>query len=277
MSVAPGGGQPRPRAVLDVSPLPAWALGSRTPMFWGVVLLMCIETTMLALMALAYFYVRGNFADWPPTGTGGRSFRLATAETIILLASAIPNHLMNGVIVQAKVRRARGWLVVVTMMGAAFVALRVLELPRLQFRWDTHAYGSVVWGMLGLNTLHAVTAELENLLLVALFFIGPVERKHMHDLQLGGYFWYWLIGVWTALYAIVYLEPVLDSVPAYSVVNLNLQFIPTDAKWQAALTATNVFNKAGVNSRYTDPYGTGQTSQQYISPRQVIFSIAYAF
>ena len=34
-------------------------------------------------------------------------------------------------------------------------------------------------------------------------------------------------------------------------------------------TFTNVFNVAGVNSRYTDPYGTFQTSQEYIPPRQV--------
>ena len=43
------------------------------------------------------------------------------------------------------------------------------------------------------------------------------------------------------------------------------------------MTATNVFNVAGVNSQYTDPYGTGQTSQQYIPPRQIIGTIAYSF
>jgi iron complex outermembrane receptor protein len=78
-------------------------------------------------------------------------------------------------------------------------------------------------------------------------------------------------------WARIFNEPGLDDVKAYSVVNLNLDFVPKDAKWRASLTATNIFNKAGVNSRYTDPYGTGQTSQQYISPRQVIFTIGYAF
>jgi iron complex outermembrane receptor protein len=32
-----------------------------------------------------------------------------------------------------------------------------------------------------------------------------------------------------------------------------------------------------VNSRYTDPFGTGQTSQQYIPPRQVVATIAYSW
>ncbi len=85
----------------------------------------------------------------------------------------------------------------------------MLELPRLQFRWDTHAYGSAVWGILGLNTFHQVTALAENLVMLALLLIGPVEQKHRHDLELGGYFWYWLIAVTVPLYAIVYLEPLV--------------------------------------------------------------------
>jgi iron complex outermembrane receptor protein len=44
-----------------------------------------------------------------------------------------------------------------------------------------------------------------------------------------------------------------------------------------SLTATNIFNVAGINSRYTDPYGTFTTSDQYIPPAQVIGTIAYSW
>ncbi len=199
-----------PDRIIDVSDLPTFALGARTPMFWGVVLLMAIDTTMLALMVLSYFYIRGNFTSWPPTWVGNRSFHLATAGVLLLLASAVPNHLMNAALVKHRVVAARGLLVATTLLGTAAFATRVLELPRLQFRWDTHAYGSAVWGILGLNTFHQVTALAENLVMIALLFIGPVEKKHMHDLQLGGYFWFWLIAVTVPLYAIVYLEPWLS-------------------------------------------------------------------
>jgi cytochrome c oxidase subunit III len=194
---------------IDVSGLPTVAFGARTPLFWGVVLLMAIETTMLMLMVLSYFYIRGNFTSWPPTWPGNRSFALGTAGTALLLVSAVPNHLMSGAAMAGRIGRARLWLIVTTVLGLAAFATRVFELPRLQFRWDTHAYGSAVWSILGLNTFHQLTALCENLLLVALLFIGPVEQKHLHDLQLGGYFWYWLIAVTAPLYAIVYLEPLL--------------------------------------------------------------------
>jgi cytochrome c oxidase subunit III len=209
MSDAPGTTESTPTPTLDVSDLPAFAFGARTPIFWGVVLLMAIETTMLALMVLSYFYVRGNFTSWPPTWAGDRSFHLATVGVALLVVSAVPNHLMAAAAVAGRIKRARTWLIVTTALGAAAFATRVLEFPRLQFRWDTHAYGSAVWGILGLNTFHQVTALAENLVMLALLLIGPVEQKHRHDLELGGYFWYWLIATTVPLYAIVYLEPLV--------------------------------------------------------------------
>jgi iron complex outermembrane receptor protein len=67
-------------------------------------------------------------------------------------------------------------------------------------------------------------------------------------------------------------------VPSYTVVNLNLSFVPNwDKRLKLSLAATNVGNVAGINSQYTDPYGTAQTSREYIPPRQVIGTVAFAF
>jgi len=80
-----------------------------------------------------------------------------------------------------------------------------------------------------------------------------------------------------ALWSRVFDEPGLDRVKSYGLWNLNLDFAPDDGNYTLSLTASNVTNKAGVNSRYTDPYGTFQTSQQYIPPRQIIGTIGYSF
>ena len=78
-------------------------------------------------------------------------------------------------------------------------------------------------------------------------------------------------------WARIFNEPTLDRVPAYTVTNLNLEYLVRGGRLRFDLAATNVFNVAGVNSQYTDPFGTGQTSRQYIPPRQVIFTIGYKF
>ena len=80
-----------------------------------------------------------------------------------------------------------------------------------------------------------------------------------------------------AEWARIFNDPTLDRVPAYGVTNLEVEYRPNRSRFEASLTATNVFNVAGINSQYTDPYGTGQTSRQYVPPRQVILTLGYSF
>lgn len=69
----------------------------------------------------------------------------------------------------------------------------------------------------------------------------------------------------------------LDQINAYGVLNLHLLYVPDDSNFTFSLAATNVTNVAGVNSKYTDYYGTYQTSVQYIPPMQVVGTVAYNF
>lgn len=78
-------------------------------------------------------------------------------------------------------------------------------------------------------------------------------------------------------WARIFNDPTLDRVPSYDVVDLSMEYAPNNSNLRFSITATNVGNVAGINSRYTDPYGTGQTSDQYIPPRQIIGTIAYSF
>jgi iron complex outermembrane receptor protein len=80
-----------------------------------------------------------------------------------------------------------------------------------------------------------------------------------------------------AEWARIFDEPGLDRIKAYGVTDVYVEYAPRGSRVRLSLTAANLFNVAGVNSRYTDAYGSGQTSQQYIPPRQVIGTIAYSF
>jgi iron complex outermembrane receptor protein len=75
----------------------------------------------------------------------------------------------------------------------------------------------------------------------------------------------------------IFAETSLDKIDSYGLFNLNLQYVPNNSNFTLSLTATNLTNAAGVNSRYTDPYGTGQTSEQYIPPRQIMANLSYTF
>ena len=78
-------------------------------------------------------------------------------------------------------------------------------------------------------------------------------------------------------YARIFHDGSLDDVNSYGVVNISFQYKPYASHWNAALNFTNIGNVAGINSRYTDPYGTGQTSDQYIAPFQAVGMVGYSF
>ncbi|MCJ2182306.1 TonB-dependent receptor [Novosphingobium sp. 1949] len=75
----------------------------------------------------------------------------------------------------------------------------------------------------------------------------------------------------------VFNEGSTDTVPDYTQVNLQLKYEPDDTNTTITLRVTNLFNTDGVNSRFSDPYGSAQVFDTYIPPRQAILSFGYKF
>jgi iron complex outermembrane receptor protein len=69
----------------------------------------------------------------------------------------------------------------------------------------------------------------------------------------------------------------VDLTPAYTQVNAMLRYEPEGTNTNVTLRAINLFDKDGINSRFSDPYGSAQVMDTYIPPRQVILSVGYKF
>lgn len=196
----------RPRPRIDVSSLPTLAFGPRAPLWWGVSSMLAIETTMFALLAVTYFYLRGNESLWPPAGDP--PVGPATAGLFLMLLSVPPMvlaHRETGKGRRLKVMRF--WLIVSMVIGFLALGFRGAELGELPFRWDHHAYGSVVWALLGMHAIHLLVSSGENVLFTALLFKGPVEEKHLLDLRLNAMYWYFVVAWGIVTYALIYLDP----------------------------------------------------------------------
>jgi cytochrome c oxidase subunit I+III len=197
----------RARRDLDVSDLPTAAFGPRDPLWWGVAGIMSIEGTMFAIMAAAYFYLRGGTRVWPPPGVLHPGIGITTLNLAILLASLFPMHRAAQAAGREELARIRRWLAVSTVLMAAFLAIRIAILHRLSFRWDSHAYGSLIYTTVGLHSLHVVTGICENLLFLTVLTRGPVEDKLMDDLRLNSLYWYFVVASWVLFYCIFFLDP----------------------------------------------------------------------
>jgi heme/copper-type cytochrome/quinol oxidase subunit 3 len=192
---------------LDVSALPPGAFGSRTLTFWGTLGIVVIESTVFALAIATYFYLATRAPAWPPNGVAGPDLRWGTVNTLVLLASLIPNELTRRAAEHVDLTRVRIWLVVCLVFAVAFNVVRIFEFANLNVMWDRDAYGSIVWVLLGLHTTHIVTDFLDSSVLTVLMFIGPIEEHRFVDVEENAGYWYFVVLAWLPIYGVIYWAP----------------------------------------------------------------------
>lgn len=202
------------RAVIDISDLPHHQFDTYDPVWWGNNLLLAIETSMFAILIATYFYLRQNFTLWPPpvaqlTATLRPLPELGygTANTILLLLGCIPMVLADLAARRDNRDMARIGLVICAIVGFVALVLRGFEYSAVYFRWDSNAYGSIVWFMLGMHMLHLMILTTETVLLAIWIFRREFDMKHRVDIVTVGVYWYWVVSIWVVLYAIIYFTP----------------------------------------------------------------------
>jgi cytochrome c oxidase subunit 3 len=191
---------------VTVRELPSYAFGPRDPMWWGVMLLMAMEGTTLALSVLAYFYTRQRVDVWPTTVPSVSAMRAGVAEVAVLVLSVPPTFLLTRATRSGDLRKLQRWTLLATVLSLLALWARGAELHALPFRWDTDAYASVVWALLVLHTTHLGLGVLENLVFVSVLYLGPIEKKLLVDLEVNGFYWYFVVGGGILIAALIYGE-----------------------------------------------------------------------
>lgn len=190
-------------SAMDVSGLPSFAFGHGSLMWWGTWGMMLIEGTVFALAIATYFYLRSHSVTWPLSALPP-DLIWGTVNTVILLVSALPNHMAKKSAEKLDLKGVRIWLCVGLLFGFAFIGVRVLEFGTLNVRWDSNAYGSIVWTLLGFHTAHLLTDVADTIVLVVLFFTGPLEGKRFVDVAENSMYWYFVVWVWVPIYFTIY-------------------------------------------------------------------------
>jgi cytochrome c oxidase subunit 3 len=188
---------------LDVSELPTVVFSHRSLMWWGTLGLMAIEGTVFGLAVMTYFYLRSHQESWPITSLPPDLF-WGTLNTLVLLASFYPAHMAKRAAEKLDLHGVRRWLVTSVVFGLAFSVIRAFEFAALNVRWDSNAYGSVVWLLLGLHTAHILTDLVDTIVLTVLFFTGPLDGKRYVDVSENSFYWYFVVATWLPIYFVIY-------------------------------------------------------------------------
>jgi cytochrome c oxidase subunit 1/cytochrome c oxidase subunit I+III len=167
---------------------------------------MAIEGMAFALAILMYVHVWTRLDAWPPDVLPP-DLRFGTLNLAILVASLLPNAYTKRAAERYDLRGVRIGMSACLAFGLAFIAVRALEFSALNVSWDTNAYGSTVYLLLGLHTAHLVTDVAGTAVLAVLIFTGPLEKSRFVDVSENALFGYFVVAAWVPIYGVTYWLP----------------------------------------------------------------------
>jgi heme/copper-type cytochrome/quinol oxidase subunit 3 len=132
---------------------------------------------------------------------------LGTLNTVLLLVSAIPNQWTTHMAEKEDLHGVRIGLVICKLFALAFLIVRVFEFRGLHTSWNDSAYGSAVFALMTLHTVHLVTDFIDTVVLNVLVFTGPLSGKRFVDVSENALYWWFVVISWLPIYATVYLSP----------------------------------------------------------------------
>ncbi len=208
-----GSPMPRPesapmphRIVLNARHMPSYSYGHRSPIWWGTLGFAAAEGMGFVMVIGAYFYLVFINGNWPLSAPPP-DLLWSSLFTILVLASGWPNYLAKRAGEREDLAGSRRTLVIMSLIGVVLLGIRIMEFTVLHVRWDQNAYGSILWVILGLHTLHLVTDLGDTIVLTVLMFTRHGHGKRFSDVGDNAFYWYFVVGAWVPIYVILYWFP----------------------------------------------------------------------
>lgn len=206
MPVSPAPMRPlRPTA--SVANLPTVTFGSRSLMWWGTLGFMVIEGWTTALLVVSYLYFRQNYDAWPPLRTPYPSLLIPSINLVIMLVSFIPARRAAAAGKRLDLPAVKRWLTVFSVIVIPILVLRWWELWALNTRWDSNAYGTAAWTIVGFHTSLLALDVCDTIGLTLFYYLRRMPPKAYSDCSDNSFYWYFTVGIWIPIYLIVYVGP----------------------------------------------------------------------
>lgn len=191
---------------IDAGQLPDYSFASRSPLWWGIVGLITVEGTVVATLIVSFFYLQGNHAFWPPSGSTPPDLLLPIISTIVLLLSMVPIYLTDKHFEQGNAKPLATMPLISIALALVFLGIKAYEYAHhVDFRWDSHAYGSIVWLMIGFHSTHVIAVILKTIVIICLarrHYFTPEKRIAV---TVNGLYWYFVAAAWIPLFLTIYL------------------------------------------------------------------------
>lgn len=193
--------------VMDVSGLSVYNNWTRAPLWWGFMGMIAIEATVFTSFIVSYFYLGAGHPSWPPLSHEPPKLLLPTINTLILIASSFVVHWGDRGIKAGEPRRLAMAMLIAPLMAVVFLVLKVVEYAGKDYYWDTDAYGSIVWTIIGFHSAHVVAVLLKTIIVDTLAWRGYFNQHRRLGAEVNGIYWHFVVIVWIPLYFTLYISP----------------------------------------------------------------------
>ncbi len=197
----------RVKVLADVSKLPNVTFGSRSTVWWGTVGWMLAEGMTLVVCAFSYLYLRKNFFDFPPRGTPLPSLTVPVVQLVVMAISVVPMWYAARSARALDISRTRAALAVAFVVKIAILVLRWYEFKALNTWWNSNAYGSAAWMILGFHATLLILDAAEDAGFAIILWRGRGSGEILSDVVDDALYWYFTVASWFPLFVLVFLYP----------------------------------------------------------------------
>ena len=194
----------KPRFTLDVADLSTSKFGPSSLTWWGIIGYMVIEGTAFALAFGTYFYLMSRGWGWPD-GHRPPDLFAGTLFTVIILLSELPNSAIKKAARRSDVTKIRKLMPLMVAVGVVLLVIRGFEFNSLNCRWSDNAYGSAIWMLLLLHTIHILTDWFDTIVLWLLVRTPlAYEGRRQVDVDENSMYWRYVWLLWIPVYLMIY-------------------------------------------------------------------------
>jgi cytochrome c oxidase subunit I+III len=191
--------------------LPVYATGPISHSWWGTVILLLVDGALFVSMLFSYLYLWiVNPEGWPPDGVQLPPLNLPAVAALALVASGVAIAYASGSLRPERWRGPwpmRSGLVLATLLMLASFGIAFYDVWQTGLRPTEHAYGAVVYTILGYQGLHVVLLLVMACYVLARSFCGRLEPARRASFDNTMLIWSYTVGQGLVALATIHLFP----------------------------------------------------------------------
>lgn len=175
----------------------------------GLLMFIGSEIMFFGGLISSFLILRAGTVSWPPVDQPRLPIQVTGLNTLFLLFSGYTMYRAVKAIRRGNLSVLVKWLSATAVLGAIFLTVQGYEWIRLVsygLTFTSSVYGGTFYTLIGCHALHVLGAMIF-LLLVLRKAVSREYSSHEHiSVALSGVYWYFVVGIWPALYILVYLN-----------------------------------------------------------------------